>query len=132
MRMLAPEQSSVDERGGFWGITRRSWQEANYIETKAGQVRGNHYHKFTEELFFIISGEIDIMIDHQHTGAHMEFRATKGDVFLIEPYELHTFHCRTSCQWINMLSSKLDQNQPDFYRPDDQAPGQGGGKADCQ
>ena len=116
MQKLSPYFISHDERGGFVGITQDHWAEVNFIETKAQQVRGSHYHKETRELFFIISGEVDVVIDDLSSGKHLEMSVSKGDVFVIEPYELHTFHVRTNAQWINMLSRKLDQDNPDFHR----------------
>jgi mannose-6-phosphate isomerase-like protein (cupin superfamily) len=107
--------NNVDDRGGFWGITQESWAEVNFIETRAQQVRGNHYHKETRELFFIISGEIDVVIDDLNSGEHSEFSFSKGDVFIIEPYEVHTFRTKTDAQWINMLSKPIDQANPDFH-----------------
>jgi len=116
MQKLSPYIMKVDERGGFWGITQEAWAEANFVETAAQQVRGNHYHKQTRELFFIICGKIKIVVDNLHSGEHMEFYATKGDVFIIEPYELHTFYTQEDSQWINMLSKRLDAKAPDFHR----------------
>jgi len=116
MQKLLPYMTILDERGGFLGITQESWAEVNFIETRANQVRGNHYHKETRELFFIISGEIDVVIHDLNSGKHLEVLVSKGDVFIIEPYELHTFHTRTEAQWLNMLSKPVDPQNPDFHQ----------------
>jgi len=115
---LLPYVKNVDERGGFWGITQDGWAEINFIETGAQQVRGNHYHKETRELFFIISGEIEIVIDDLVSGKHSELSVSKGDIFIIEPYQLHTFRTQTAAQWINMLSKPVDPQNPDFHKPE--------------
>ena len=116
MQKLSPYISRPDERGGFLGITQESWAEINFIETRANQVRGNHYHKETRELFFIVSGEIEVVIEDLNSGEHLELSFSKGDVFIIEPFELHTFRTKTDAQWINMLSKPMDQQNPDFHR----------------
>ena len=121
MQILAPYLSKPDERGEFLGITRESWAEVNFIETRANQVRGNHYHKETRELFFIISGEIEVVIDDLKSGKHLELSFGKGDVFIIEPYELHTFRTVTDAQWINMLSQAMDTQHPDLHRVDNKS-----------
>lgn len=118
MQFLSPYVQNSDGRGRFLGITREQWAEVNFIETVANQIRGNHYHKHTRELFFIIDGQIEIVIENILSGERNEFCAQKGDIFVIEPYELHTFQTRTNAQWINMLSIPLDISNPDFYRPD--------------
>lgn len=116
MKKLSPYFTRLDERGGFLGITQESWAEVNFIETRANQVRGNHYHKETTELFFIVSGEIEVVIDDLNSGKHLELSFRKGDVFIIEPYEVHTFRTTTDAQWINMLSKSTDSTTPDFHQ----------------
>lgn len=119
MQKLSTYFKRLDERGGFWGITQERWAEVNFIETAAGQVRGKHYHKETRELFFIISGEIDIVVEDLRSGERFEMTVTKGDVFIIEPYELHTFRTKTDAQWLNMLSRPHDPENPDFHHASD-------------
>jgi mannose-6-phosphate isomerase-like protein (cupin superfamily) len=115
MQRLSTYMMKTDKRGKFWGITQDNWAEVNFVETAAKQVRGKHSHKETRELFFIISGEIKILIENLHSGGHIEFEAQKGDVFIIDPYEIHTFYTKTDSQWINMLSKQLDPEDPDFH-----------------
>ena len=43
-------------------INEGEWKELNFFSTKAGQVRGDHYHKNTDELFIILEGEIKIKL----------------------------------------------------------------------
>lgn len=116
MQKLPPYTIHSDTRGSLTGITQEGWAEVNFIETIANQARGGHYHKLTRELFFIVSGEINIVVEDLKTGTKTEFRARKGDIFIVEPYELHTFHTLTDAQWINMLSIPLNPNDPDFHR----------------
>ena len=37
-------------------------ERVKFFSTKAGQVRGDHYHKNTDELFIILEGEIKIIV----------------------------------------------------------------------
>ena len=117
MKKFKASELHEDARGKFWGITRENWAEVNYIETCAGQVRGNHYHRYTRELFFIISGEIEVTIEHQQSGERQVLDLGKGDLLLIEPLEIHVFCTKTDAEWLNMLSQALDPEKPDFYRP---------------
>ena len=118
MIKLDPYMSHSDERGLFTGITRQPWAEINFVETAAGQIRGDHYHRETKELFFIVSGEIHIRIRDVRTGVEKDFTASAGDIFVVEPYENHVFETRTKAAWINMLSKPLDERSPDFHRID--------------
>lgn len=117
MKKFRPTRLQEDERGGFFAITRENWAEVNFIETEAGQMRGNHFHKRTRELFFIIAGEIEVTILSLHTNDRHEFELCKGDLLLVEPFEVHIFRTKTRSEWLNMLSEVLDPDQPDFHRP---------------
>jgi len=106
-----------DARGIFRGITHKyTWGEINYIETKAGILRGNHYHKFTKELFYILEGRIQIDVVNLVTDARHSFEAKPTDIFIIDPYEVHTFTTLEESKWLNMLSHNLDDEAPDIYR----------------
>ncbi len=118
MQKLLPYTTKSDERGVFLGITQDVWAEVNYVKTVAGQIRGNHYHKHTKELFFIISGEMRIFIQDLDGREITTFTCHGGEILIVDPYELHTFHTITESQWINALSSPFDDKNPDIYRPE--------------
>lgn len=106
-----------DERGSFLGITNKyTWGEINFIETVKGVIRGNHYHKYTKELFYILSGRIHVRIYEIITKETLEFDAHPNMIFIINPYEVHTFETLENSTWLNMLSHKLDESNPDIYK----------------
>ena len=121
MRVIEPYKKFADARGAFLGIVDSGrWEEVNYIETKAGQSRGGHYHKDTRELFFIIEGEIEISTRDVTEGTAGESATVKkGSIIIVDPNEVHTFTCRTDAKWINVLSRRMDDRFPDFHRPED-------------
>jgi quercetin dioxygenase-like cupin family protein len=107
--------SKEDSRGTFKGIINSGiWEEINLIDTVAGCVRGGHYHKHTSELFYIIDGEIEVEVSKE--GCAKEVHLMRGgSIFMVEPYEVHTFRCLTKCIWINVLSRKMDESAMDFF-----------------
>jgi len=106
-----------DKRGSFLGITNKyTWGEINFIETVKGVTRGNHYHKSTKELFYILSGKIHISIYDLITKKTLEFDALPNNIFIVNPYEVHTFETLENSTWLNMLSHKLDDLNSDIYR----------------
>ena len=118
MNKLLPYTTSRDGRGSFQGITNETWEEVNLIETYANQIRGGHYHKKIRELFYIISGEIEILVE-AIGGEHTEkFTAKPGDIFIIEPMHLHTFRTLSDAVWLNMLNPALDPDDMDFHVPE--------------
>ncbi len=104
-----------DHRGTIQGLNRRGiWREVNYATTVAGTIRGNHYHRDTTEAFFIVCGLIQVKIKSLVTGIETQFIAKKGDFFEITPMHVHTFEVRESAEWINFLSSSMDDHAPDI------------------
>ena len=55
---------NADSRGLIKGIINEgNWQEINYFETTKNQIRAEHYHKETDELFIILKGKIKITLE---------------------------------------------------------------------
>lgn len=103
-----------DNRGKIHGILQnKNIQEVNFLASKKDNIRGNHFHKKTDEYFYIISGEVEVKIKNILDNTQREFLAEKGDIFLIKPYELHTFVIVKNASWINFLSQPMTNN--DFY-----------------
>lgn len=107
-----------DDRGKLVGIINEGdWKESNYITSIKGTVRGNHYHKETTELFFIITGEIKVSLECVSDRSNkQEFIAKAGDIFKILPGSLHTFEVIEDSAWINFLDCKINQSAPDIHR----------------
>lgn len=108
-----------DERGTFSTLINFGvWKEANLITSKAGTIRGNHFHKIATEVFIIITGEVEIHLQRVENGKKVGERevyvVNEGDVFLIEPYVNHTFFVKKDSKWINLLSELFDKD--DFLR----------------
>lgn len=115
MKKIKPYMQKLDDRGKILGITQEFWAEINYIESKKGTARGNHYHKQTVEAFYIISGKIKVVINNIKSGKIQKVNAIKGDIFVINPYEKHTFTVLEDSSWINMLSKSMKDGE-DFYK----------------
>ena len=116
MKIIKSYFKSADSRGEILGISRFDWmKEINYIQSHAGTTRGGHYHKKTTELFFIIDGEIKVTIRHLQSQKLEEIIVHKGDIFIVEPLEVHTFHILKDARWINVLSHPMDNQNPDFF-----------------
>jgi dTDP-4-dehydrorhamnose 3,5-epimerase-like enzyme len=117
MEFLEKYTIHEDSRGGFLGIINKyTWGEINFVRTKAGVVRGNHYHRYTKELFYVLSGEIQIDVKNIVSNEEHHFLAKPDMVFIIDPYEVHTFTTIEDSTWLNMLSHRLDEKSPDFFK----------------
>jgi len=110
-----------DSRGIMKGLVNQGkWEELNFFSTFAGQIRGNHYHKKTDELFIILKGKIEIewyKVDLRGEKIHDLNKITvkMGDVFIIKRNTRHIFNIIEDSEWINGLSQKMDIKAPDIY-----------------
>jgi dTDP-4-dehydrorhamnose 3,5-epimerase-like enzyme len=110
-----------DDRGGLEGLVDfGEWRELNLVTSRAGAVRGNHFHERVTELFVILDGEIRIetqrVVAGRRVGAPAEQVVRAGDVVLVEPGVIHTFHVLQDARWINVLSERMDPAAPDIHR----------------
>ena len=107
----------VDERGSIVGLVNfGKWEELNIIESLKDTVRGGHYHLKTSELFIILEGRIEVLLENINQGKTKIVEVSKGDVFLIRPGIIHTFTILEYSRWINCLSKKNDSSNSDFHR----------------
>ena len=56
------------------------------------------------------------MIRNIVTNEEWDFVATSNRAFIVDPYELHRFDTLEDSVWLNMLSHRLDKDQPDFVK----------------
>lgn len=110
-----------DSRGVMKGlVSEGSWKELNFFSTKAGQSRGNHYHKNTDELFIVLKGKIEIEwteVDEDGKNIYdlKKVCVREGDVFIIKTKTRHIFNIIENTEWINGLSQKMDEKNPDIF-----------------
>ena len=111
-----------DKRGSFKGIINTgTWEEINIVCSDADTVRGDHYHSYTDELFFILEGKIKITLQKVLRNKEIDcekkvFEVKEGDVFLIKKNVNHIFEIIEYSRWINILSKKINQKKPDINR----------------
>lgn len=77
-----------DDRGCLYQLCHDGYKQVNISETKAGVLRGGHFHKNNTEVFYIIKGEIHITLEDNKT---KDFVAKDNDFFSIKPGVVHTF-----------------------------------------
>lgn len=114
MQVIEPYRQFSDARGRMLGVINAgSWEEINYVETAAGQVRGGHYHRETRELFLLIEGVVRVRVGPEG-GPLRETLLEAGSIFVVEPFEAHWFETESPCKWINVLSKRMHAEEPDI------------------
>ncbi|MFH1439369.1 MAG: cupin domain-containing protein [Candidatus Woesearchaeota archaeon] len=119
MKIIKPVNKLSDERGYLIEIMQNGlWKQINHSFTKKGNKRGNHYHKYCHEFFYIIDGELKITIRNINTKEQRIAIMKRGDCFIIEPYEIHIVEALTDLELVVLLSSPFDPENPDLFRED--------------
>jgi len=117
MKKLKPNFKFTDQRGDFLEIWRGSkWKEMNFFSAKAGAVRGSHYHKRTNELFFVVAGRCEVEIINVKTKRKKKFIAGYQDIFLVEPYELHFIKALEPIKIVTLLDKAHNEKNPDNHQ----------------
>ncbi len=82
------------------------------VQFQAGQDFKAHYHNIMEENFFILEGEVDVVVD----GVNHPLKA--GDLIHIEPGEIHYVINRSSGP-VKMISTLAPYTDPDKVEVED-------------
>lgn len=87
--VIKPDFVFEDERGTLVQLVHEGYNQINVVTSKAGFVRGNHYHKLNREGFYVVEGAFTLEAKLRGKKEKHEFK--KGDMFIIEPNVIHTF-----------------------------------------
>ena len=118
MLKVQPTFAHSDRRGKFIEVWRGdNWREMNFFTIHEGHTRGAHYHKETRELFFVVEGEMEIRLIDVRTGSESVFRCGEGDIFTVDPYELHYLNALRETKVVSCLSLPYDEKNPDTFTP---------------
>jgi len=106
-----------DDRGTLTQLVHNGWKQVNYITTRKGVLRGNHYHKNNEEAFYIISGAFDLELVDIKTGEKENHKIKAGDFFVIKRNLSHSFNFTEDTNLISMYSNGVEENgSMDMYK----------------
>lgn len=76
-----------DEKGKLLQLVHGGYKQVNILVTRKGAERGGHYHAFTKEAFYVISGIVEVLMYNDDQKVTKIFR--EGDFFLIYPFVVH-------------------------------------------
>ncbi len=87
---MTPDFTFTDDRGTLAQLAHDGYRQINAVFTKQGAVRGNlHYHKETDEVFYLLSGSVEVTACRDDECETRRFGA--GDMFRIGRNVRHTF-----------------------------------------
>lgn len=111
LKMIQTDFHFADERGTIDQLIHEGYRQINVITSKAGVLRGGHYHKLNDEAFYIVSGALKLTVGMQ------EYTFQAGDFFGIEPYDMHSFAFLEDTVLVSMYSNgvELPDGTKDIY-----------------
>ncbi len=104
--MLEVDFFHEDEKGRLLQLVHDGYKQINVITTQKGKDRGDHYHKNTEEAFFIIEGKMIVRFSNGGFEETREF--SKNDFFVIHPYVNHYMTFPEDCVMIAMYTNPVE------------------------
>jgi len=105
--LLEEEFKHVDSRRTLYQLLTRDIKQVNLYEAKKGAILGNHFHKETDEYFYLISGKI----------YYNESRILEpGDLFVVFPEENHVLECCTDVKLMSFLTKAYSKENPDQWQ----------------
>lgn len=115
-KIIKPNFQHRDERGGLTQLVREGYKQVNYVYSKAGCIRGDHYHDINTETFYIIRGKFTIALEYE--GEKEEHCFKEGDMFQVPPKVKHTFHFIEDTELIGLYDCgvELENGEKDIYR----------------
>jgi len=115
IQILKPDFEFSDDCGKLTQLVKEGFKQVNVIESNAGVKRGGHYHKLNREAFFIIDGDIELVVkkDNQEE----KYRFKKGDMFLVNEFVYHDFYFLRKTILVSMYDNgvKLEFGGKDIY-----------------
>lgn len=107
MKVLVEEAIHEDERRRITQLLSAPIKQVQLYEAKKGALLGDHYHKETDEYFFILSGTVSY---------NRERIFEAGDIFVVYPQEKHALECLTDTKFMTFLSRPYSNESPDTWK----------------
>ncbi|WP_312939675.1 cupin domain-containing protein [Oscillibacter sp.] len=115
IEFIQPNFTFQDERGKLTQLIRAGFKQVNVIESKAGALRGGHYHKVNREAFYIIYGTV--VFTASQNGQEETHTFSDGDMFLVPAEVSHSFDFQTDTLLVSLYDQgvELEDGSKDIH-----------------
>lgn len=104
---VEPDFIHVDDRGSLTQLVSKEWTQVNYITSEAGSFRGGHYHKKNKELFYVVDGRFELLLEFE--GQQLQFEMGAKDMFVIHKNVVHSFSFLDETALISMYDNGVEE-----------------------
>lgn len=117
INIFDPSFEYTDQRGTLREIVNgKTWESINHHYRIKGCKCGGHYHKITEECFYIVSGLLEVELRAVGNTETETIIVPPGKGLLVPTHYYHNTHFLEDTNMITMLSKAFDKNNPDTYK----------------
>ena len=116
--MNVKKEKTIDnDRGYLVEFISKNYniEQVNILFSLANTIRGNHYHKITEEFFYIINGEVKVTLRNVKTNEIQHFTVVSKESFSVTPFHYHTLEFTRDTHILSFYSKEFDINNTDIY-----------------
>lgn len=102
MKLRKLEINFEDDRGLIRDIlTNTNINHITYLTSKAGSVRGNHYHKKTTQHLYIVEGRMVVVAGKDENSLESDIMVS-GEMVTHDPSEVHAYYAIEDCKILAM------------------------------
>ncbi len=118
----ATERRFFSEKGEMAQILNRNHESFHHLvywdldSPNSGQERGHHFHKQKVEFFYIISGELDLIMEDLDTNEKMSVPVEAGQRISIQPNIAHAFRSKRYSQVLEYSPHPYDPSDTYSFR----------------
>ena len=107
IEIIKPNFIYSDERGTLVQLVNEGYKQYNIIESKTNSMRGGHYHKENNELFYVINGMFEFTAEKN--GIKEIYIFQTGDMFLVPLMVTHGFDFTQDTLLVGMYDKGVEQ-----------------------
>ena len=114
--VLNPDFRFEDERGALVQLVSGGYEQVNVLTTRAGVVRGGHFHKETTEAFYVVNGAVTVTFERNEETRTETF--TEGMFFCVNPFVVHTMAFAVDTTLVALYARSVERKDgtKDIYR----------------
>ena len=115
IEFIKPDFTFENEAGSLNQLVHDGWKQINAIVSVKDSIRGGHYHKFSKECFYILSGSFRLTVWKDDVRETYEIE--KGDMFIIPEYVYHSFEYHEDTYLVGMYDKgvELEDGSKDIW-----------------
>ena len=116
LKLLEPEFTHSDSRRILTQLVTDNIKQVNSYQVNKGCILGNHYHKDTNEYFYITKGSFALFMHPCGSKKAISRILNKQSFFVARSGYVHSLEALTNGEFLTFLTKPFDQKEPDIWQ----------------